>query len=78
MKIVDIAGNAELNLALRRDLGLSGYMISQYGLINTYYRNFFSDVLLHLNIGRIAIVKKNLREFDATFRLIRDAIRRWK
>ena len=78
MKIVDIAGNAELNLALREDLGLSGYMISQYGLINTYYRNFFSDVLLHLNIGRIAIVKKNLREFDATFRLIRDAIRRWK
>lgn len=77
MKIVDIAGNAELNLALRGKLNLRGYVVSEHGLIS-FYRNLLSYILLHLNDGGVVIVKENLREFHATVRVIRNAIDRWK
>lgn len=77
MKIVGIAENAELNLALRRGLGLWGYMVSEHGLIRLY-RNFFFHILSHPDTEQIVIANENLREFDATVRLIRNAIHRWE
>jgi hypothetical protein len=77
MKIVDIAENAELNLALRRGLGLHGYMVSDHGSIHLY-RNFFFHILPYPDTEQIVITNGNLREFDATVRLIRNAIHRWE